>query len=280
MTNHKDIQQAYAYCKQITLRHYENFPVASILIPTPIRKAIFAVYAFARHADDLADIQKNRDALIEWRNWLRAYPQLPKNHHPIFVALFDTIRTFQLPLTWLDDLLTAFLMDVEGVRFFTFGDMLTYCRYSANPVGRIILHLFGYRDTHLYPYADAICTALQLTNFWQDVQIDIPANRVYIPNSLLTAYGITDEELRSLKCTPQFQRMMADLVEHTRRFYQKGQPLLTHVRGRLRRELQFTLAGGMAILDKIEAQQFNVMARRPVLTKWDWAKLITRQFIG
>ncbi len=280
MPNHKNLKHAYAYCKRITLSHYENFPVASILVPAPIRKAIYAIYAFARYADDLADIHKNKAALIQWRSQLRAYPQLSKNSHPILMALFDTIGTFQLPITWLDDLLTAFLMDVEGMRFLTFEDMLTYCRYSANPVGRIVLHLFGYKNTKLYPYADAICTALQLTNFWQDVQIDIPANRVYIPHSLLTAYGVTEEELRSLKGTPKFQRLMTDLVEQTRRFYRKGQPLLSHVQGRLRRELQLTLIGGMAILDKIEAQQFNVMAKRPILTKWDWVKLMTRQFIG
>ncbi len=267
------LQSAYTYCRRITFNHAENFPVASIIVPARLRNPICAIYAFARHADDLADVHRDAEALERWRRSLHAYPDARRTESPIFLALFDTIRRFRLPLSLLDDLLTAFFMDVRGTEFPTLQEALHYCRYSAHPIGRLILLLFGYRDPALFSYSDAICTALQFTNFWQDVRIDIPAGRMYIPHSLRKAYGVDERDLRSLTCTPAFRSMMSELVHITTDMFRKGRPLLARVHGRLRKELQLTVAGGMTLLKQIEKQNFDVLSRRPRLNRRDWIRI-------
>ncbi len=167
-----DLGSAYRYCQKISRSHYENFPVASLFIPADYRRHIAALYAFARTADDFSDEQHDRQSLLDWRARLLRCTQ-EKSQHPIFLALGHTIQCFDLPLSWLDDLLTAFLIDLDTNRYQTMEDLHHYCRYSANPVGRIILWIFGHRDEKLMRHSDSITTALQLANFWQDISVDI-----------------------------------------------------------------------------------------------------------
>jgi len=193
------------------------------------------------------------------------------------MALKDTIRKFQIPISLLDDLITAFLMDLEKNRYATFAELLAYCRYSANPIGRIILHLFDYRSERLFAYSDAICTALQLTNFWQDVAVDAEKNRIYIPAEYLTKYGVNEEQILKQKHLVQFSEMMQELIARTRNLFSNGKPLLVYVRAPLKWELYLIIAGGLRILKKIEQHKDQILFRRPVLNKWDWVSLLFTQ---
>jgi len=176
----------------------------------------------------------------------------------------------------LDDLLSAFLQDLTKNRYQDLTELLHYCRFSANPVGRIILLLHGYGDESLMQLSDIICSALQLTNFWQDISIDIHKDRLYIPLSYLDKYGITEGEIFSGRTSHNFRRLMSELVRETRQMYRKGSGLLTHIRGRLRWELYFTIAGGKRVLDKIQRIDYNVLDQRVKLTKRDWLVLLIR----
>lgn len=266
------LDRAYRVCREITASHYENFPVASLLLPAKIRRHVYPIYAFARHADDLADEAGDRDALLQWREFLYQSSQETPGH-PIFMALTDTMRKFDLPLSLFDDLLSAFLQDLEKNRYADLPELLEYCRYSANPVGRIILLLHGYREEQLFVYSDAICTALQLANFWQDLSIDLQKNRLYIPRSFLEAYRIDEEALFQKVSHDNFREMLKALIETTRGLFRQGLPLLRRIRGRLKWELKFTVMGGLAVLDKIEKLDYNVLQYRPALTRGDRARI-------
>ena len=271
------LESAYQECQKLTVSHYENFPVASWLLPRALRKHIYPIYAFARHADDLADEFADKAALLEWREMLHRCMEEPVSH-PIFLALSDTIRRFQIPLRLFDELLQAFLMDLEKTRYRSFPELLRYCRLSANPVGRIILHLHGYRDSQLCQYSDYICTALQLTNFWQDVKIDIGKERIYIPLSCLHSYGVSETDIIHGQATANFKTVMERLVGITQSMFDKGQPLLQRVSGRLRWELRFTIAGGRRVLDKIRMIDYDVLHQRVKLGKQDWLYIVMRSF--
>ncbi|MFZ0389126.1 MAG: squalene synthase HpnC, partial [Calditrichia bacterium] len=257
----------------ITRNHYENFPVASFFIPPEFRPHIAAVYAFARTADDFADVEKNEKKVLDWREQLY---RAGEGHYdqPIFQALSDTIQKFEIPLQLLDDLLTAFLWDIKKNRFQTFEELLEYCRFSANPVGRIVLWIFSYRDEKLMLYSDNITTALQLTNFWQDLSADIPANRFYIPAEYLELYRVTEEQLVQGRFTADFELLLNHLLKQTAALFQSGHPLLHHVRGRLRLELALTVAGGMSILEKIDNSRDRILRHRPCLNNWDRMKVL------
>lgn len=266
------LDRAYRVCREITTSHYENFPVASLLLPAKIRRHVYPVYAFARCADDLADEAGDRDALLQWRELLyRSSQETPD--HPVFMALRDTMRKFALPLSLFDDLLSAFLQDLEKNRYADLPELLEYCRHSANPVGRIILLLHGYREERLFAHSDAICSALQLVNFWQDLSIDLQKNRLYIPRSFLEAYRIDEEALFQKVSQDNFREMLKALIETTRGLFRQGFPLLRSLGGRLKWELKFTVLGGLAVLDKIEKLDYNVLQSRPALTKGDWARI-------
>jgi phytoene synthase len=269
------LEQAYRYCQEITLNHYENFPVASVLLPQNIRKHIYPVYAFARHADDLADETADRTALLEWKRLLHQSSHR-KISHPIFLALSHTIRKFSLPISLFDDLISAFLQDLEKNRYANMEELLAYCRNSANPVGRIILHLHGFNDQKLFEYSDCICTALQLTNFWQDVQIDLQKNRIYIPQDFLHKYDVKEPSLFNKQYHNKVKAMLKSLIQVTRSFFARGIPLLNHIRGRLFWELKFTVLGGLEILNRIEKINYNVLQNRPALRKSDWAKIAVK----
>ena len=287
--------EAYRYCEWITYHHYENFPVASWLLPKPKRPFIAAIYAFARSADDFADEEKYQGRSLELLNaWKTALWAATSNDpqaacstdgvptgHPIFIALADAIRRCHLPPQLLADLLTAFTMDVTKQRYASWEELLTYCRYSANPVGRLVLTVFGVEDPALHELSDQICTGLQLANHWQDLSIDLlRKDRLYIPLDLMARHGVTVEDLKNLavRAEPVEARpmssfdklrmtgLMAELVERSRAIFDAGEPLLNRVSGRLRLELKLTLLGGRAILDRIEAADYDVFRRRPVLS--------------
>lgn len=279
MTSEDSIKEAYKHCQKITKTHYENFPVASFLLPANLRKHVYAVYAFARHADDLSDEKHDMDGLIRWRQMLHE-SLVSEATHPIFLALGDTIHKFNLPVELFDKLITAFRQDLEKNRYQDFDDLFSYCKNSANPVGRIILRLNGFSDSALFQYSDYICTALQLTNFWQDVKIDIQKNRIYIPENLLLKYNVNESQIEKGDFNNNFRNLMIKLVNKTCNLFDKGMPLFQMVNGRLKWELKFTVKGGLDILNKIRQIDYNVLAIRPTLNKLDWTKIALNLFFN
>lgn len=282
------LHEAYQYCQWLTYNHYENFPVASWLLPKEKRPFIAAIYAFARSADDFADEAKYRGKSLEnlkwWREKLLACSTNGGASHPIFIALADAIRQCQLPVQLLDDLLTAFTMDVTKRRYANWEELATYCRYSANPVGRLVLHVFGIEDPKLQEFSDSICTGLQMANHWQDLAIDfIEKDRLYVPQDFLTHHGVTEEELRATQRSPpseNIQHLLKELVFSARLLFDQGEPLLQACSGRLRLELKLTLLGGRAILDKIEQVEYDVFRRRPVLSTGAKLKLLAHALLS
>jgi phytoene synthase len=263
-----DLDAAYASCARDARRHSENFPVASLLVPASMRRDIAAIYAFARAADDFADegerLDDERLALLDgWLHRLRhaaasgepgpaPRPGEPANSVAIFLALGASIRQRQLPLTEFEDLISAFRQDVTVTHYKGWDDVLDYCRRSAEPIGRLVLRVAGYGDAQRIAWSDSICTALQLTNFWQDLTIDLERGRSYLP----------DAEWRAHETRP---RAIAAAVARTRALFDAGRPLCDAVTGRLRYELRATWLGGVRILDRIERAGFDVAQRRPAL---------------
>ncbi len=272
MNNTRTIAEAYNHCRLITKSHYENFPVASFLIPIKLRKHIYAIYAFARHADDLSDEKQDRDGLLQWRALLHQSVE-DKAAHPIFIALSDTIKKFDLPVALFDKLIFAFQQDLDKNRFENFDELFAYCENSANPVGRIILLLNGYKSDDLFQHSDYICTALQLTNFWQDVSIDVRKNRIYIPGDYMARHQVTETQIEKAIFNDDFKRLMISLIDKTKDLFRNGLPLLEKVSGRLKWELRFTIEGGLALLNKIADTNYNVLQIRPKLNKLDWTKI-------
>ncbi|MBI4365892.1 MAG: squalene synthase HpnC [Deltaproteobacteria bacterium] len=276
--------EAFAHCRTLTHAHYENFPVASRLIPKSLRQHVCNIYAFARTADDFADeahyAGQRLDRLREWRAMLFACAR-GEASHPIFVALGETIRACALPVDLLNDLITAFAMDCEKRRYATFAEVLHYCRHSANPVGRLILHLFGYVNERWMTLSDHICTALQLANFWQDVAVDIRKDRIYLPQDEMVRFGVREADLAALPhdtASANLRRLIQFQCERTRALFHEGRELCTLVPlPRLRWELKLTWLGGATILDKIAANEYDV-ACRPTLGPWDWARLLIRSW--
>lgn len=268
---------AYARCLHIARQHYENFPVASRLLSSDARPHVAAIYAFARIADDFADEGSRTPAaryalLDDWERRLTAgtpAKEAQSDADAIFTALGDTIRKFDLDLSLFTDLLSAFRQDVEKTRYETWDELFGYCRRSANPVGRLVLRISGYRDARLDAWSDAVCTALQLTNFWQDLAIDFDRGRLYVPLDVIRAAGADIEDLRRREWTPGWRAAMHEASERTRDCFARGRPIVDAVRGRLRWELRATWLGGMRILRQLERQDFNVLTRRPTLGIWD-----------
>lgn len=265
MTGSREIQRAYAACQALAESHYENFPVASRLMPAHLRPHVAAIYAFARTADDFADEpgrepEERLRLLDEWRRKLHEPPV-----DEIFVALHDTIARFDLPIGLFEDLLSAFTQDVSTTRYASWDTVLDYCRRSANPVGRLVLRLSRYRDDTLDRASDAVCTALQLTNFWQDLAIDWPRGRLYVPEEVWRAAGADPAALDRRQMTPEWRTAMRACGERTRQLFATGRPVCDGVGGRLRYELRATWLGGSRILDRLEAADFDVFTSRPSL---------------
>jgi hydroxysqualene synthase len=276
------VDAAYEYCEKLARSHYENFPVGSILIPRPLRKHFYSIYAFARTADDFADEgyaenyseRERLELLEEWRGMLR---QAIKGHatHPVFIALRQTQAEFDLPVALFEDLLSAFMQDVTVSEYATFEELLDYCRRSANPVGRLILLLFGHRGEQLHSWSDDICTALQLANHWQDVAIDLAKGRIYIPAEDLARFGLSSDDLENSRSDDRFRRLMQFEVGRARELFARGKPLCVSVSGRLGLELRGVWLGGMRILDLIEQNGYDVFTRRPVIAPADKLRILS-----
>ena len=272
----KTKETAEQYCQTLRINHYENFPVGKF-VQKKLRKHIHAIYAFARSADDFDDEAQfegqRLNLLSYWRDQLYSLDQKQKIH-PIFEALKRTIDETDLPLDYLNDLLKAFEFDVKNNRHQSFDSLLAYSRLSANPVGKCILWIHAYRDEKLIVYSDKICTALQLTNFWQDVAVDLKKNRIYLPQDLLKKYQLTEEELVKHSYNEKFQNMMSELNQKTRHMFFEGFPLIKQLHFPLSFEMKMICNGGMQILHKLEKDNFNVFEKRPKLKKLDWLKML------
>jgi phytoene synthase len=280
-----DLEAAYASCQRLARQHYENFPVASRLLPAPMRPHVAAVYAFARIADDFADegdrpVPWRLERLDDWRARLRAAaggaPLRGEPGDEVFVALANTMTVCGLPQVLLEDLLSAFRQDVTVGRYATWPDVLDYCRRSANPVGRLVLRIAGYRDEALDRASDAVCTALQLANFWQDLAIDWRKGRLYIPADIWQPAGAREADLDAGRMTPAWRSALRDVTARTRSLFAEGRAVCDGVRGRLRWELRATWHGGNRILEKLEAADYDVFAARPRLTRGDAPLLVWR----
>ena len=278
--SHPGIEAAYRYCERIAREHYENFPVASSLLPAPMRPHVAAIYAFARRADDFADEpgpdDDQRLRLLEaWGKRLDGGVSAmydaatAAGDDLIFVALDNTIRTRQLPRTLFHDLLSAFRQDVTTTRYDTWSDVLDYCRRSANPVGRLVLRVAGYDNPTLDAHSDAVCTALQLTNFWQDLAIDWRRGRLYLPAEERTRASARESDLNRSDLTREWREAVRQAIRRTRGLFETGRPICDAVTGRLRWELRFTWLGGMRILEHIEAVDCDVVTERPKLGAGD-----------
>jgi squalene synthase HpnC len=273
------LTEARAFCAGIVRGHYENFPVASILVPRRVRPAVQAIYAFARIADDFADESAHEGRRLERLDeWGRMLEDCFRGAaiHPVFVALRDAVERHRLPPEPFRDLLQAFRTDVTCRRYADFASLLRYCRLSADPVGRLVLLLFGYDDPVLVGRSNAVCTALQLANHWQDVAIDLRQDRIYLPADEREERGVGEDDLRAGRVTDGFRDLMRGLIERTRILFRTGRPLAGAVGGRLRWELRLTILGGERILERIERADYDVFGRRPRLGLPDAARLVSR----
>ncbi len=279
------VDAAYAECARIARTHYENFPIGSFLLPRRLRRDLAAVYAFARGGDDLADegdLAGRLDRLDAFERKLRACAIDPTAvDDPVFLALGHTIARHQLPIEPFRDLVTAFRRDAAGeTRVMpTFADLLEYCRCSANPVGRIVLGLFGHRDAERQARSDEICTALQLTNCWQDVAGDLERGRVYLPREDIERFPDSHDALVARRLTPPFAELMRFEVARARAMFARGLGLADLVRGRLRREVRLFAHGGLAVLERIEAAGYDVFTCRPTLGRRDLLRLVLKEML-
>jgi squalene synthase HpnC len=290
------LAEAQHYCERLARSHYENFSVATWFLPRRLRPHFYSVYAYCRISDDLGDeVGRAEDALQlldEWEAELNATylslveppaPEIRRNveelrpepgprnpvgpRHPVFIALRETICACDIPRQPFADLLTAFRQDQRVSRYETFEDVLGYCHYSANPVGRLVLYVCGYHDAERQQLSDYTCTALQLANFWQDVAVDYRKGRIYLPLEDLRRFGVSEKDVAEGRATPQFLELMRFEVERAREWFHKGLPLAQKVDGELAIDIELFSRGGLAILQAIEDQGYDVLRRRPVISK-------------
>ncbi len=263
-------QEAEDYCRSLALSHYENFPVASILLPRALHQHFYNVYAFCRWADDLGDESGSPERAAALLNWWQAeldFCFAGKPRHPVFVALWPTIQEFELPQEPFDDLISAFQQDQVVREYETFEQLLDYCTRSANPVGRIVLGLVRRLNDRTANWSDSICTGLQLANFWQDVARDDAIGRIYLPREDRERFGVTPERFAERRTTPEFAALMQFEVDRARQFLLAGTPLVAHMPGRLKVEIDLFRRGGLLILDAIEQAKYRVWERRPTIPK-------------
>ena len=273
------LAEAYEFCARVARSHYENFTIASWLMPRAMRKHMHAIYAYARIADDFADEDHDPVKLDEWERELDfAYAGAPR--HPVFVALADTAHRFNIPREPFADLLRAFRSDLDFRGFETFDDLLGYSRYSANPVGRLVLYLFGYGDAERQQLSDQVCSGLQLANFWQDVAVDLEKGRIYLPRRDMARLGVSVEDLRGHNANSNFAALMRYEVARARELLVSGAALAAMVDKRLSRDIMMFAGGGLAILRAIERADYDVFRRRPALGKLDYLRLGWRALRG
>lgn len=277
------LTEARLYCERLARTHYENFSVATWFLPARLRQHFFNVYAYCRISDDLGDevgdANQSLELLDQWERQLNAcYEGSPL--HPVFVALAETVREFNIPRHEFSDLLTAFRQDQTVTRFETFQDVLGYCRYSANPVGHLVLYLCGYSDAERQQLSDYTCTALQLANFWQDVHVDFGKGRIYLPLEDLRRFGVSEDVIAQQRANAAFVAMMRFEVERARQWFERGLPLTKKVGRELAVDIDLFSRGGQEILNAIERQGFDVLRRRPAISKTRKLLLVARAAAG
>jgi squalene synthase HpnC len=265
--------------------HYENFPVASWVLPAQLRAPVRAIYAFARQADDIADEGSMPDAqrlagLSAFSRELDRIEAGQAPESPLFQELARHVQTRGLPLALFRDLLSAFSQDVTKRRYADFAEVMDYCRRSANPIGRLLLHLYGESDPRSLAYSDGICSSLQLINFLQDIAIDFGKGRVYLPQDELTRYGVREQQIAAGDAGGAWEPMMRYQIERARRILQAGAPLARVLKGRIGMELRMVVVGGERILRKLHQSRGDVFRHRPVLNKTDWAVMFGRALFG
>ena len=264
------LEEAKAYCERLARTHYENFSVATWFLPSKLKPHFHSIYAYCRISDDLGDEVGNAEQSLalmdEWEEELNAcYDGQPR--HPVFVALRETVRACDIPKHEFSDLLRAFRQDQTVMRYETFDDLLGYCRYSANPVGHLVLYACGYRDAERQQLSDYTCTALQLANFWQDVTVDHAKGRIYLPLESLRRFGVSEQQIAERRCTPQFLELMRFEVQRAREWFERGLPLVGNVDKELAVDIELFSRGGQEILNAIERQGYDVLKARPVISK-------------
>ncbi len=277
------LDEAREYCRRLARSHYENFSVASWFLPEKLRQHFFNVYAYCRISDDLGDevgdTRASLDLLDQWEAELHAcYDGNPR--HPVFVALTETVRKFEIPKHEFRDLLTAFRQDQTVTRYQTFRELLGYCRYSANPVGHLVLYLCGYNDSERQQLSDYTCTALQLANFWQDVSADYVKGRIYLPLEDLRRFGVEEKVIRNADNVAAFRELLKFEVERAREWFLQGLPLISKVDRKLATDIELFSRGGQEILNAIERQDYAVLGRRPSISKSRKLALIARAALG
>src|SRR5579872_3195043 len=264
------LEEARAYCRRLARSHYENFSVATWFLPKHLQQHFYNVYAYCRISDDLGDEAGDKNEslrlLDQWEAELEAC-YLGGARHPVFVALAETVRACDIPKHEFSDLLRAFRQDQFVSRYETFADVLGYCRYSANPVGHLVLYVCGYRDVERQVLSDFTCTALQLANFWQDVSPDYANGRIYLPIEDLRRFGVTEDDIAAQRNTSAFCDMIRFEVNRARDWFRRGLPLIEQVDRDLSIDIELFSRGGQEILNAIEAQGYNVLGRRPSISK-------------
>lgn len=265
----------------MSLGHYENFPVASLLLPPLLRQPVSVIYRFARSADDFADEgddppQARLENLQQFRLELEGIASGRPAKIPLFADVARIVRDHELPVQLFHDLLDAFSQDVVKKRYADFAELLEYCRRSANPVGRLLLFLFKKNTSENLKHADCICSALQLINFWQDVEIDYAKGRIYLPQDEMRSHGVSEQHIAGRRCDGAWSALMRFQADRARTTILSGRPLGRALPGRIGLEIRATVHGGLRILDKLEAAGFDVFRRRPVLQWSDWPLLLLR----
>ena len=277
------LEEARAYCRHLAETHYENFHIATWFLPKALRPHFHSIYAYCRISDDLGDEVGDRAAALAlldlWGSELDACYE-GRARHPVFVALAETIRACSIPKEPFADLLIAFRQDQTVQRYATMDDVMSYCRYSANPVGRLVLYACGEVNEENFRLSDATCSALQLANFWQDVRVDYAKGRVYLPQDDMRQFGVSDETIASGVATPAFRALLRHEVDFARGLFEQGLPLIGRVNRDLALDLDLFSRGGLEILGAIEHCDYDVLSARPAISKWTKAALALRALGG
>ena len=273
------ITEAFAHCETLARTHYENFSVGTRLVPRELRKHFYSLYAFCRGVDDLGDeATGDRIAMLdEWERQLnRCYDGTPE--HPFFIALQQTIQQFDIPREPFLKLVEANRRDQRILSHPNYSELLDYCDHSANPVGHLVLYIFGHREPELHRLSDSTCTALQLANFWQDVHRDFEMGRVYLPADDMAKFGVTEEMIANRKATPQFKALMRFEIDRTRQLFVEGYDLVNLVKGMAKVDLALFTGGGLTVLREIERLDYDVLAKRPTVSKLTKFRLLVSAY--
>lgn len=275
----EQVAEAFEHCERLAKTHYENFSVGTRLIPRELRKHFYSVYAFCRGVDDLGDeVDGDRLGLLdEWEKQLRlCYDGSPT--HPFFIALKETIQKFDIPVEPFERLIEANRRDQVVLKHPDYEELLDYCGHSANPVGHLVLYIFGHREPELHALANNTCTALQLANFWQDVERDYRIGRIYLPTDDMARFGVTEEMIRDRTATPEFRKLMRFQVDRTRELFIKGYELVSKVNGQAKIDLALFTGGGLTVLREIEKLDYDVLSKRPEVSKLTKLRLLVSAY--